>query len=130
MPPPSRTQAFSRPIRGEQFQSSPIPRARVRATRRLPSRRLASHRRTLTDMAAMRHIHRHCLGRRVRGRSSIAGSQLSPSTNGVGYRLGFTFTPLKAALRTIHYPSRITQTHPTKLIYQRFVSLKIAVLFK
>ncbi len=48
--PLSCTLAFWRPFRVKQFQSSPVPRGRVRATRSLPAIRRVSRGRTLTDV--------------------------------------------------------------------------------
>ena len=59
--PLSCTLAFSRPLRVKQFQSSPVPRGRVRATRSLPALRRVSRERTLTEVEAVRHTHRHHL---------------------------------------------------------------------
>jgi len=59
--PLSCTPAFSLPVRVKQFQSSPVPRGHVRATRSLPAIRRVYHGRTLTDVEAVRHIHRYRL---------------------------------------------------------------------
>ena len=48
--PLSCTLAFSRPFRARQYQSSPVPRGRVRATRSLPVIRRVFRGRTLTDV--------------------------------------------------------------------------------
>jgi len=68
-PPPSFLHAgiLASRCRVKQFQSSPVPYGRVRATLSLPALRRVSRGRTLTEVETVRHTHHHrlvkCLSR-------------------------------------------------------------------